>query len=365
MLSILATYEDVPEETAFKMLSNDILLDKLKVTTDDGKFMECVEVAFVEENKNLLEEKTAIAKQLEKEKKARAGTEKAAAEKEKAATEKLQALERKRDELQKDLSQKESEVYIAKVDAEKYKEAHKMSVEQFNKIQERIKAEATARTKAEQEKDNQKFTYQLIVSIAISVLLVVLFEGWLHFYKWSWLWKHPNSIGLEVGFDLLMVCLIFGAFVARWKKWFFVAALVPAIFMVIPLLGGRAESIQVTSLDIKQDKNQQEGIQKNVPTVTFIDGQKAIVDFSVTFHVKAEDAPLVIAACGSEDKARDILDPKVISSIIAELETRTLLQARQDRQKIEQSLIERLAPPFKKVGLTLDNVSLREFRENQ
>jgi len=264
MFSILATYKDVPEETAFKMLSNGVLLDKLKTTTDDNEFAEYVEAAFVEENKNLLEEKAAMAKQLEKEKKARAGMEKAAAEKEKAATEKLQALARKRDELQKDLSQKESEVQMAKADAEKYQEEHKKSVEQLNEIQERVKAETTARTKAEQEKDNQKFTYQLIAAIAISVLLVVLFEGWLHLYKWSWLWKHPNSIGLEVGFDLLIVCLIFGVFVSRGKKWFFVAALVPTILMVIPLLGGRTESTQVTPLDVKSDNQDQ----KNLPNKT-------------------------------------------------------------------------------------------------
>ena len=365
MCSILATYKDVPEETAFKMLSNGVLLDKLKTTTDDDEFAEYVEAAFVEENKNLLEEKAAIAKQLEKEKKARAGTEKAAAEKEKAANEKLQALARKRDELQEDLSQKESEVRLAKADAEKYQEAHKISVDKLNEIQERVKAETTARTKAEQEKDNQKFTYQLIAAFAISVLLVVLFEGWLHLYKWSWLWKHPSGIGLEVGFDLLIACIIFGVFVSRWEKWFFMAALVPTIFMVIPLLGGRTESTQVTSLDVKLDKSQQEVVQRKAPIITFVDGQKAAVDFSVTSHIEAEDAPLVVVTCGSAENARDSLDPQILSSVIAELETRTLLQARQDRQKIEESIIERLAPLFKKVGLTLDSVSLLEFRETQ
>ena len=64
MLQILASYKDVPEQTAIKLLTNDILLDKLRVECDDARFNQQVEAAFVEVNRDLIEEK-ALSIQLQ------------------------------------------------------------------------------------------------------------------------------------------------------------------------------------------------------------------------------------------------------------------------------------------------------------
>lgn len=250
MLSILASYKNVPEETAFKMLSNDVLLDKLKSTKDDKQFMECVEAAFVEENKNLLEEKAAMAKQLEKEKRTRAA-------KEKAAAEKLQVLTSERNKLQRDLSQKESEVQHAETVVIKSQKEHQETEKELSEIQEMLKAEKAARIKAEDEKGRHSktietmthkvFINRIIYAVIFIFVLVGFFEIWLYSYKWPWLWNHTNSIGLEVSVVLLIACFAFSMFVPRFRNWSALAAVVPIILIVIPLLGGRVESADVQS----------------------------------------------------------------------------------------------------------------------
>jgi len=113
------------------------------------------------------------------------------------------------------------------------------------------------------------------------------------------------------------------------------------------------------------EQDNKKAVQRKAPVVTFIDGKKAIIEFSVTFHIEEDDASLVVVTCGNADRARESLDAKVVSSVINELEIRTLREARQSRSDIENKLIQTLGPRFKKFGLTLDNFSLLEFREIQ
>jgi len=243
MLSILASYRTRSEETAFKMLSNDMLLDKLKATKNDEQFAECVEAAFVEENKNLMEEKAALAMQLKKEEKDRAVNKKAAAAKERAATEKLQALERESAKLQKTLSKKESEVQQAKSIAEASQEEHKEAKRELDKIKETVTAEKKARSKVELEKDSLQFKNRLGIAFIVSLLIIALFEISLHYFiKWSWLLNNKNAISLEIGFDLLIGCVVFSVFVSRWRKKSLIFAGGTAVIMLIPLLGGYNKS---------------------------------------------------------------------------------------------------------------------------
>ena len=65
MLAILASYQDVPEETASRLLTNDLLLDRLQGIEGDLEFKEAVEGALVEENRELLEEREYLRKEAE------------------------------------------------------------------------------------------------------------------------------------------------------------------------------------------------------------------------------------------------------------------------------------------------------------
>ena len=65
MLCLLAAYQDFPEETAVRLLSNDVLIDHLRTAQNDEQFQAQVESAIADENSALLEEWTAMAKQVE------------------------------------------------------------------------------------------------------------------------------------------------------------------------------------------------------------------------------------------------------------------------------------------------------------
>jgi phage terminase small subunit len=71
LMGILASYREVREETAVKLLSNDLLLDRLEPIEDDAKFQELVEAAIIDDNNMLMEEKAALERQIEEEKRQR------------------------------------------------------------------------------------------------------------------------------------------------------------------------------------------------------------------------------------------------------------------------------------------------------
>lgn len=64
MLQILATYKEVPEQTAMKMLANGLLLDRLRSEYDDVKFEEQVEQAFIEENRASSKKRRHLSRKL-------------------------------------------------------------------------------------------------------------------------------------------------------------------------------------------------------------------------------------------------------------------------------------------------------------
>ena len=78
LLTMLAGYQDFPEETATRLLSNDLLIDGLKeAAKDDDLFKRRVDSAIARQNEALLEEKAALDQQLEQEKTEKAHTEQA------------------------------------------------------------------------------------------------------------------------------------------------------------------------------------------------------------------------------------------------------------------------------------------------
>jgi len=125
MLSLLAAYKDFPEETAARLLSNGLLIDRLRAAQDDEQFQAQVESAIASENQTLLEERAALAKQVEtlqadKERTEKELTEqKQAAEAHKKETDTLTASKRDMEAKAKDASAKLVEMTAAKEATEK------------------------------------------------------------------------------------------------------------------------------------------------------------------------------------------------------------------------------------------------------
>lgn len=213
MLSMLASYRDFPEDSATRMLSNDVLIEKLQGASDDKAFQELVESEIVNENDALVEEKAIIAAHLEKERKEREKAQKA-----------LEAETQKR-------KQKEQEIVIIQARAEeRVKDAEKAKSESDV---EKEKAQLIAR-KAEEKAD---LVIAIGKSILVGILLVAGFEVILFGLNISWLVDHQNSIGIQASIDAILLLLPFAIFVRKSRNW--VLGIMATILIgTFALLGG-------------------------------------------------------------------------------------------------------------------------------
>lgn len=203
MLSLLATYKDFPERTAARMLSNDLLIDKLRHIEEDEEFQAFVEKEIIEENAILLEEKALLEEDLEKEK--------------------TKSLENK----------KLFEEAMSQWDREKgEKEAEKRI---------RILAEeraVNAEAQAMEEKQRVGLLSGILKSLIISSFLITLFEVAIYKIPWDWLVQHPNTIGIQATFDLMLVSTFIGYFVPRWRNYLWGTAVLSLLGTLLQILGG-------------------------------------------------------------------------------------------------------------------------------
>lgn len=200
LLCLLAVYKDIPEETAARLLSNDLLIDGLCKIEDDKEMQEYVESAMAADNAMLIEEKAALAKQLEIERTQRGSREK--------------EFEQERIELQKEKEKIEQEL--------QQKEEKLGFLEKERKRAERIRE-----------------IYAGVLGMVSGLVLVGLFEYIIYKIPWLWLVKHDNSYGLQGAFDIFIILLVLGLFNRKWKKWLWGSSVLSGIvFLILALLGG-------------------------------------------------------------------------------------------------------------------------------
>ena len=227
MLGLLAAYKDFPEETAAKLLSNDALIDQLRATQNDEQFQAQVESAIATENQVLLEERTAMVKQVE-------------------------TLQSEKDRSEKEL---EKQKQAAKVEATKAQEAiHAIEEEakiiavskrnaeaQAKEISAKLSGIETAKISAEvtaKQAENRALQTSKIASIIVAILISLMFELIVHnVWRWDWLLNHPNSYGLQGCICLVVSSCILGIWVKPWRKALW-GVLIGAFLVAMQILGG-------------------------------------------------------------------------------------------------------------------------------
>ena len=155
MLNIMAGYKGLSEETAIRMLSNDILIERLRTAENSDAFQQYVKSAIADENILLAEEKAFVEKQLEKEKEKSSRTEKH-----------LQEEKKKIDALETNLSEQATELErekTARIRAEK-------------KASDAEKEKEEIILTAQREKERIKFYLGIGKSIALGTILIVVFS---------------------------------------------------------------------------------------------------------------------------------------------------------------------------------------------
>ncbi len=237
MLSYLKAYEDLPIETATKLLSNDLLLEPLR-PAEDEQFHQYIE-SIVQEQKaaKFLEEKVAVEKQLERELEEkevlekRLEQERAEREKEKARADKEKARADKAEQL---LRRKEKELTLTTLYPER---GNGQSLdENYRESQARDLAESRAKEDefAKAEAERKVEFYVTITAITVSLILVGLFEFSINYLlKWS----HSHAIGLQLAVDALIILCIVGAFHPKWRYWCWGGGAFAILCLIIQLLG--------------------------------------------------------------------------------------------------------------------------------
>jgi hypothetical protein len=228
MLSYLAAYESLPEETATQLLSNDLLLEPLN-PKENEQFHNYLESALQGQNVTLLEEKAALEKQVERvlaEKEAkekRLEQERIEREKEKARADRAEQL----------LRQREKEIATLKT---KQKENAGSGPEVINRdkqareeAESRVKEEVFARARAERKVE----IYAIIATITVCLILIGLSESLIFLLNLF----HQHRAGLQLALGALLALGIVGIFHSKWRKWCWGVGAFAILLVIIQLVG--------------------------------------------------------------------------------------------------------------------------------
>ncbi len=205
MASILASYSDIPEETASKMLANDLLIAELQSKRTEAEFAATVESAVAAENAQLVEERAALAAQLETERAAREAKQRELD----SAEEQIRAREQSLKEKEQALRQKEEAIQnlqVEKADQTRLAEEAAERAIREHQDKEDAKRHASKLERAAAASELRAIRTAKISSVLIGLLAVGIFELIIHsLYPWPWLLKHSNGYGLEGCIDLIIL----------------------------------------------------------------------------------------------------------------------------------------------------------------
>jgi hypothetical protein len=201
VLSYLTTYKDVPEKTAVRILTNEMLIHRLQGAEEGSEeFKELIDSALVQDNAALLEEREALHNQLERERLTR----------EEELAEANAALAARDAELTKSAAVLEERA--AEVRAE---ERHKADAEKAELlVQERQRHHELLQAASEEAKRSSGLAEELARErrhhhqFRIGAAVVLCLVGWAmllvvpHATGWMWLHRHDHRNGVY-GFALL------------------------------------------------------------------------------------------------------------------------------------------------------------------
>ena len=242
MASILASYSDIPEETASKMLANDLLIAELQNKRSDAEFAETIESAVAAENAQLIEERAALSSQLESEKTSREAKQRELDSAAELIRVREQSLE------QKDQILREREKAIQSLQAEKTSQTQLAEQAALRVVEELKEKDDAKRRAAELEKavadsESRAVRTTKISSILIGLLAVGIFELIIRSVQpWTWLLTHPSGYGLEGCICLMILFGILGFGVKQWRHTLWVVGFFGIAFVVLQILGGRQTS---------------------------------------------------------------------------------------------------------------------------
>jgi len=242
MLGILAAYGDVPEETATKLLTNGVLIDKLRHAPNDRAFAVLVERSVLEQNKELMEETAALARQVQKEEEARK-------KQEASHLEALMKEEKQKGDLRQQVSTMETavgelheEVSLQRKALDKTAEDMAEAREQATIAQRQKEDEAEARRAAEsraQTLERKATVLSGLLGFVLAAIVVGALEAYIHLagvQLSQWVLGHSHSLGLQLSFGLVIIFGIMGLFLRRYWKWLWGTGVLAIVAVMIQII---------------------------------------------------------------------------------------------------------------------------------
>jgi hypothetical protein len=223
LLSLLASYKDIREETASKLVANELLLDKLKGSKDDAQFKQHVDAALAADNAQLIEELVAAKHQAEREREQRETRDKEREEFEKQLKDERDGLLDERTTLTDRVGALTSEL-------------ESVQTESVAAIGELKGSVATTQGRL----DNIVHVLRVGIAVVCALGVILGSEYLIARYQWAWLSNHPNSYSLRLSAYLFVITFFLGLFKSGWRKYFWTGSVgcFALLLVLIGLLGG-------------------------------------------------------------------------------------------------------------------------------
>jgi len=216
MLSLLAAYGDLPEATAVRMLSNDVLLKQLAAETSDDEAATIIGSEIVRLNQQLVEETALFATEA------------------KEAAAKRAELENANRELESKVETERERAEFAAAEAARHaKEAERIRLAAGHDAAAAAESVRQAETETAQEKGRREAAEsatrsaktigrrKAIASAAVVAVLLIAVQLLLWFgLQWpQWIVTHKHGVGMQLVLMAASSALAFAAFVPEWRKW--------------------------------------------------------------------------------------------------------------------------------------------------
>lgn len=212
LMSILASYRDVREETAVKLLSNDLLLDRLEPIEDDAKFQELVEAAIIDDNNMLMEEKAALEQQIDLEKRQRLQEQTDRLREQEIAVDRLEQEQRQKREALETAERERLERNATSKQLEQERAARRISDEEKRKLE-------AEKEKLAQQLAKQRERYGDALWLATSILIAVAAFILLQTISIQLLDELTNPLISRGLIGLCLFCFVLGAGRPKWRNW--------------------------------------------------------------------------------------------------------------------------------------------------
>ena len=235
LLSLLASFNDVKEETASVMLANTLLLDNLKYSKTVEKQQQIVESAIMATNAQLLEEQIALRREVTEARTAKQRYEldlsMISNERDELGNKQAQATQ----EAEKEKGRSaELESRLAESEATRTSE-QEMATSRFTNLEERLAAVESQAAASERRLESSRTGW----AVVIALFAIATWEWTLHHVGIGQIvLRHPNAYSIRALVPIALVLLALGLARPKLRVLLWVTIGVGVIISLLSLLGG-------------------------------------------------------------------------------------------------------------------------------